>query len=261
VVLRYVAPREIFGVAPAIGLSRYPATATAVDDTVVLRLAAGFSAACRQHIAERGQDEGANRHIACPEASGAAHAPLRPLVRSAQERQQTTARERAEDVDHDREHGERRSGLDAKEGNGYDFEILHSEDQRCEGEKNDYAQIDPAHGPSPSALSHALNRDRVNLPSAVQSATPAIIAANSTPIVRPLVEIDQAQFGEGITHSSNRFIRDEESGRTQRAKQGIRAWRRGFAAKIDQVQYYLHKLGSGFCSISNQSGECSRRGF
>jgi hypothetical protein len=120
-VLRYVAPREIFGVAPAIGLSRYPATATAVDDTVVLRLAAGFSAACRQHIAERGHDEGANRHIAGPEASGAAHAPLRPLVRSAQERQQTTARERAEDVDHDREHGERRSGLDAKEGNGVRF--------------------------------------------------------------------------------------------------------------------------------------------
>jgi CRP/FNR family transcriptional regulator, nitrogen oxide reductase regulator len=36
VVVRYVAPGEIFGVAPAIGLARYPATATAVDDSVVL---------------------------------------------------------------------------------------------------------------------------------------------------------------------------------------------------------------------------------
>jgi CRP-like cAMP-binding protein len=36
IVVRYVAPGEIFGVAPAIGMSRYPATATAVDDSVVL---------------------------------------------------------------------------------------------------------------------------------------------------------------------------------------------------------------------------------
>lgn len=36
VVVRYVAPGEIFGVAMAIGLPRYPATATAVDDSVVL---------------------------------------------------------------------------------------------------------------------------------------------------------------------------------------------------------------------------------
>lgn len=36
IVVRYVGPGEIFGVAPAIGLSRYPATATAVDDSVVL---------------------------------------------------------------------------------------------------------------------------------------------------------------------------------------------------------------------------------
>src|SRR5262249_8028854 len=36
VVVRYVAPGEIFGVAPAIGLKQYPATATAVDDSVVL---------------------------------------------------------------------------------------------------------------------------------------------------------------------------------------------------------------------------------
>ena len=36
IVVRYVAPGEIFGVAPAIGLARYPATATAVDDSVVL---------------------------------------------------------------------------------------------------------------------------------------------------------------------------------------------------------------------------------
>jgi len=36
IVVRYVTPGEIFGVAPAIGLSRYPATATAVDDSVVL---------------------------------------------------------------------------------------------------------------------------------------------------------------------------------------------------------------------------------
>lgn len=50
VVVRYVAPGEIFGVAPAIGLQHYPATATAVDDSVVLmwpsaawpRLAAKF---------------------------------------------------------------------------------------------------------------------------------------------------------------------------------------------------------------------------
>jgi len=36
VVVRYVAPGEIFGVAPAIGLTKYPATATAVDDSVAL---------------------------------------------------------------------------------------------------------------------------------------------------------------------------------------------------------------------------------
>ena len=36
VVLRYVGPGETFGVAKAIGLTRYPATATAVDDSVVL---------------------------------------------------------------------------------------------------------------------------------------------------------------------------------------------------------------------------------
>jgi CRP-like cAMP-binding protein len=36
VVVRYVATGETFGVATAIGLTRYPATATAVDDSVVL---------------------------------------------------------------------------------------------------------------------------------------------------------------------------------------------------------------------------------
>ena len=36
VVVRYVAPGETFGVAMAIGLQRYPATATAVDDSVAL---------------------------------------------------------------------------------------------------------------------------------------------------------------------------------------------------------------------------------
>jgi CRP/FNR family transcriptional regulator, nitrogen oxide reductase regulator len=36
IVVRYVSPGEIFGVTTAIGLDRYPATATAVDDSVVL---------------------------------------------------------------------------------------------------------------------------------------------------------------------------------------------------------------------------------
>ncbi len=36
VVVRYVSPGEVFGVAMAIGLPRYPAMATAVDDSVVL---------------------------------------------------------------------------------------------------------------------------------------------------------------------------------------------------------------------------------
>lgn len=36
IVVRYVTPGEIFGLAPAIGLKVYPATATAVDDSVVL---------------------------------------------------------------------------------------------------------------------------------------------------------------------------------------------------------------------------------
>jgi len=36
VVVRYVAPGETLGVAMAIGLQRYPATATAVDDSIVL---------------------------------------------------------------------------------------------------------------------------------------------------------------------------------------------------------------------------------
>jgi CRP/FNR family transcriptional regulator, nitrogen oxide reductase regulator len=36
VVVRYVSPGEPFGVAPAIGLQHYPATATAVDDSIAL---------------------------------------------------------------------------------------------------------------------------------------------------------------------------------------------------------------------------------
>jgi CRP-like cAMP-binding protein len=36
IVVRYVTPGEIFGVAPAIGLTTYPATATATDDSVAL---------------------------------------------------------------------------------------------------------------------------------------------------------------------------------------------------------------------------------
>jgi CRP-like cAMP-binding protein len=36
IVIRYVAPGEMFGVATTIGLTKYPATATAVDDSVVL---------------------------------------------------------------------------------------------------------------------------------------------------------------------------------------------------------------------------------
>jgi CRP/FNR family transcriptional regulator, nitrogen oxide reductase regulator len=36
IVVRYVTPGEIFGVAVAIGLTHYPATATAVDDSVAL---------------------------------------------------------------------------------------------------------------------------------------------------------------------------------------------------------------------------------
>jgi CRP/FNR family transcriptional regulator, nitrogen oxide reductase regulator len=36
IVVRYVAPGEVFGVATAIGLAQYPATASAVDDSVVL---------------------------------------------------------------------------------------------------------------------------------------------------------------------------------------------------------------------------------
>ena len=36
VVVRYVVPGEVFGVAMAIGLAHYPATATVVDDSVVL---------------------------------------------------------------------------------------------------------------------------------------------------------------------------------------------------------------------------------
>jgi CRP/FNR family transcriptional regulator, nitrogen oxide reductase regulator len=36
IVVRYVTPGETFGVAMAIGLAKYPATATAVDDSVVL---------------------------------------------------------------------------------------------------------------------------------------------------------------------------------------------------------------------------------
>ena len=35
-VVRYVSPGEVFGVAMAIGLMRYPATATAVDESVML---------------------------------------------------------------------------------------------------------------------------------------------------------------------------------------------------------------------------------
>ncbi len=36
IVVRYVVPGDTFGVAPAIGLQHYPATATAVDDSIVL---------------------------------------------------------------------------------------------------------------------------------------------------------------------------------------------------------------------------------
>ena len=63
VVVRYVTPGEIFGVAKAIGLTKYPATATAVDDSVVLawpsaawpRLVAQHPVAGRQHAADRRQ--------------------------------------------------------------------------------------------------------------------------------------------------------------------------------------------------------------
>ena len=41
IVVRYVAPGETFGVAMAIGLQHYPATATAVDDSVVLAWPSG----------------------------------------------------------------------------------------------------------------------------------------------------------------------------------------------------------------------------
>jgi CRP-like cAMP-binding protein len=41
IVVRYVASGETFGVAKAIGLQRYPATATAVDDSVVLAWPSG----------------------------------------------------------------------------------------------------------------------------------------------------------------------------------------------------------------------------
>ena len=41
IVVRYVATGETFGVAKAIGLTRYPATATAVDDSVVLAWPSG----------------------------------------------------------------------------------------------------------------------------------------------------------------------------------------------------------------------------
>ena len=44
IVLRYVTTGETFGVAKAIGLQRYPATATAVDDSVVLAWSSGISA-------------------------------------------------------------------------------------------------------------------------------------------------------------------------------------------------------------------------
>jgi CRP-like cAMP-binding protein len=49
VVVRYVSPGEMFGVAPAIGLAQYPATATAVDDSVAL---AWPSAAWHRLVAE-----------------------------------------------------------------------------------------------------------------------------------------------------------------------------------------------------------------
>jgi CRP-like cAMP-binding protein len=41
IVVRYVAPGETFGIAKAIGLQRYPATAIAVDDSVVLAWPSG----------------------------------------------------------------------------------------------------------------------------------------------------------------------------------------------------------------------------
>jgi CRP/FNR family transcriptional regulator, nitrogen oxide reductase regulator len=41
IIVRYVATGETFGVAKAIGLQRYPATATAVDDSVVLAWPSG----------------------------------------------------------------------------------------------------------------------------------------------------------------------------------------------------------------------------
>lgn len=41
IVVRYVASGETFGVAKAIGLQRYPATATAVDDSIVLAWPSG----------------------------------------------------------------------------------------------------------------------------------------------------------------------------------------------------------------------------
>jgi hypothetical protein len=67
-------------------------------------------------------------------ASGTSPAPLRHLIRPAQERQQTATRESAEDIDQDRKHSERHSAVEAKERYGNGFEILDGENQRREGE-------------------------------------------------------------------------------------------------------------------------------
>jgi len=56
VVVRYVSPGETFGVAMAIGLQRYPATATAVDDSVVL----AWPSAAWPRLVERYPSLGAN---------------------------------------------------------------------------------------------------------------------------------------------------------------------------------------------------------
>ena len=91
VVVRFVAPGEVFGVAMAIGRKTYPATATAVVDSIALvwpsaawpRLVATHPGTCGQHPPDRRQPAPGRPHPRRRDVDRAGRAPHRPRPASA----------------------------------------------------------------------------------------------------------------------------------------------------------------------------------
>ena len=116
IVVRYVAPGETFGVAKAIGLPRYPATATAVDDSVVLAWPSGIvaaagravSGACRQHAADRRRPASGNPYPRGRNVDPAGRTAHRPCAAAARQAVRPQGRARRRDRFSDQPSGHRR---------------------------------------------------------------------------------------------------------------------------------------------------------